>query len=272
MDELGDDENTVADLVVGFRTHMRTSFHAAWQRSGRYRQLIVDILEREGVPGELSYLPLIESSYRTDAVSDAGAVGPWQFMRATGHRYGLRIDAYVDERRDPEHSTRAAARYLRELRERFGSWQLALAAYNIGPGRVARALSQNGAGTYGDLLARGSLPRHVRHYVARFMATLQITRAPERYGFAHPVAVPAKFDVVLAPRSVSFGELAPMVGASAAELAELNPALIRAMTPPDRHGYPVRIPRGLQSGFGIASHSTATSAPGSECSAPDRTD
>lgn len=252
LDQLEADQLAVGDLVATFRTRLRESFRDALQRSGRYRTLVVAILEEEGLPSELSYLPLIESSYRIDAVSHAGAVGPWQFIRATGRQYGLRIDAYVDERRDPEHSTRAAARYLRDLYRQFRSWHLALAAYNVGPGRIARALSQREAAPGRDLSARGALPRAAGRYVARFAATLQIARVPQQHGFAHPTDVPLEYDVVVVRGSLSHEEVAAMVGATAADIAALNPALVKGRTPPGRRGYGVRVPKGAKAHFEVA--------------------
>jgi membrane-bound lytic murein transglycosylase D len=269
LDQRGLEQSAVGEVVDRFQTRLRAFFDDALQRSGRYRTLFESILEAEGLPRELSYLPLIESSYRIDAVSRAGAVGPWQFVRTTAREYGLRVDAYVDERRDPEHATRAAARYLRDLHLRFGDWHLALAAYNVGPGRVARALSQREVEAHGELARHRALPAAARRYLARFAATLQIADMPEQHGFNPPRDVPFQYDVVRVGGRVACRDIASMVGASAADIAALNPALVQAMTPPDQHGYAVRIPRGSKTRFEMA-NASGDSAPGLGRFAPSR--
>ncbi len=169
------DDAQVIDLVSRFQWSRRASFHDALDRSGRYWSDIVAILAAEGVPIELAYVPLIESGYRTGGVSPAGAVGLWQLTAATARHYGLRVDRHVDQRRDPRMSTRAAARYLRDLHATFGSWDLSLAAYNVGPARVAHALRLRRGAT---ITVLGRLPRAARNYVAQFIAALRIAGAP----------------------------------------------------------------------------------------------
>ena len=228
------------------------SFQDALERSGQYRTRIIAILEREGLPRELSYLPMVESGYRTKAVSSAGAVGLWQLVHATARGYGLRIDTYVDERRDPVRSTRAAARYLRDLHTQFGSWHFALAAYNLGPTRVARLVARRGNQAPEERSGQGPLPLASRNYVSRFVAAVQIAGAPERHGFAPPARTPKRYEVVRVPGSVGLRTVAALAGAPAAEIAELNPALVQRMTPPDRRGYPVRVPQGGKQRFELA--------------------
>ena len=245
------DHPRVADFVNSFQTRRRNFFQDALERSGKFRRRMTMILTREGLPAELSYLPLIESSYRNSAVSRAGAAGPWQFVRETARRYGLRIDGYVDERRDPLKSTHAAARYLRDLHAAFGNWHLSLAAYNSGQERVARTL-QHGVRTYWDMVERRSLPKETSDYVARFLAALQIMRAPESHGFTQPSCRPLQFDLVQVHRRLSFRTVAQMAGVSAADIAELNPALLQKVTPPDPGGYRVRVPKGTKQRFELA--------------------
>lgn len=247
--EFSGDHPRVDDFVEKYRTDLRGFFERAYSRSGRYVPRMQSILAREGLPTELAYLPLIESGYRLEAVSRAGAVGPWQFIRGTGKRYGLRMDGYVDERRDPVKSTRAAAHYLRDLYGMFGNWHLSLAAYNSGEDRVARILSRKGVDSYWDMRDGGLLPRETSDYVPRFLAAVQIAREPGMHGFDASEEAPLRYELVRVDRSLSFKTLARMAGVSEGQIAELNPALVRRMTPPDRRGYRIRLPKGTKARF-----------------------
>jgi membrane-bound lytic murein transglycosylase D len=150
-----------------------------WQkRAGRVFPLIEAALRRHGLPEDLKYVAVVESGLRAGVRSSAGAVGPWQFIRATGREHGLAVGSEVDQRRDWERSTDAAARFLKRLHKRFGSWALALAAYNAGPSRVARALKTQGVTSFWDL----SLPNEAQRYVPRIAIVAHILRHPERYG------------------------------------------------------------------------------------------
>jgi len=233
----------VQPTVDAFSTHLRGFFGPALSRGAKYLPSMTDILVREGLPPELAYLPLIESGYREQAVSPAGAAGPWQFIPETGRRYGLRIDSLVDERRDPIKSTHAASAYLKDLHEMFGDWQLSLAAYNSGEYRVARILSQNkDVEDFWDMRDGGLLPRETSAYVPRFLAAVQIAKAPESYGFAQPPRhTPEPYEMVDVDRQVSLRAAADLCGVSADELEELNPALRRGITP---SGYTLRVPAG----------------------------
>jgi hypothetical protein len=233
----------VQPTVDAFSTHLRGFFGPALSRGAKYLPSMTDILVREGLPPELAYLPLIESGYREQAVSPAGAAGPWQFIPETGRRYGLRIDSLVDERRDPIKSTHAASAYLKDLHEMFGDWQLSLAAYNSGEYRVARILSQNkDVEDFWDMRDGGLLPRETSAYVPRFLAAVQIAKAPETYGFAQPPRhTPEPYEMVDVDRQVSLRAAADLCGISADELEELNPALRRGITP---SGYTLRVPAG----------------------------
>jgi hypothetical protein len=232
----------VASRVTAFQTHLRGFFDTALSRGAKYLPSMRDILVREGLPVELAYLPLIESGYRPEAVSPAGAAGPWQFIPETGRRYGLRIDALVDERRDPIKSTVAASQYLKDLHEMFGDWELSLAAYNSGEYRVARILANKDVDDYWDMRDRGYLPSETSAYVPKFLAAVQIAKAPETYGFESPAHhVPEHFEEVDVDRQVSLRAAADMCGVTADELAELNPALRSGVTP---SGYSLRVPAG----------------------------
>jgi hypothetical protein len=231
----------VQSRVTAFQTHLRGFFDEALSRSGKYLPSMTDILVREGLPAELAYLPLIESGYRPQAVSPAGAAGPWQFIPETGRRYGLRIDALVDERRDPIKSTHAASQYLKDLHEMFGDWELSLAAYNSGEYRVARILADKDVDDFWDMRERGYLPSETSAYVPSFLAAVQIARAPEDYGFSAPIHTPEHYETVDVDRQVSLHAAANLCGVSTSELAELNPALRAGITP---SGYSLRVPAG----------------------------
>jgi len=236
------DKPGVGRHVATFQTDLRNFFHGALMRSAKYVPTMTDMLVREGLPAELAYLPLIESGYRPQAVSPAGAVGPWQFISETGKRYGLRIDALVDERRDPIKSTEAAAQYLKDLHDMFGDWELSLAAYNSGEYRVARIIANTGAPDFWSMRDRGYLPSETSQYVPRFLAAVRIAKAPQDYGFAAPAGMPPfHFETVNVDRQLSLTTAAGMCGVPASELAELNPALRRGITP---SGYALRVPTG----------------------------
>ena len=208
------------------------------------------ILEKEGVPRELVYLPLIESAFRLHAVSRAGAVGPWQFILGTARRYGLRVDRYVDERRDPVKSTRAAARYLKDLHDLFGNWHLSLAAYNTGEQNIARILEREPVADFWQMSERGYLVDATRDFVPGFLAALRIAEMPEAYGFAPPSEMPKRYERVTVKRRLPLSTVARLSGTSPTTIKELNPALHRGVVPPT--GYTVRLPLGSKGTFKIA--------------------
>ena len=233
------DKPEVDGFVTRFATRSRGFFDRALWRGSRYVSSMSDILAREGLPTELAYLPLIESGYQSHAVSHAGATGPWQFIHATGRRYGLRIDALVDERRDPIKSTEAAVRYLKDLHAMFGDWELSLAAYNVGEFRVAKLLERQGVADYWGM--RRFLPRETSEYVPRFLAALKIAQSPAEYGFEPPVPMQLLYETVLLDRDLPLRTAAALSGVPQAELVALNPALKRDLSP---RGYDLRVPVG----------------------------
>lgn len=238
------DHPKVSDFVSKYQTDLRNFYGRALERSGRYLPRIESILRKEGLPTELAYLPLIESGFRPHAVSPAKAVGLWQFIPDTGRRYGLRIDRFVDERRDPIKSTRAAARYLKDLYGMFGDWHLSLAAYNTGEGRISRLLSVSDASDFWELSERGYLFRETEDYVPGFLAALQIASHPEAYGFDRPEPQPLEYDLVHIEHVMPLATIAGWTGRPLSLLQELNPALIRSIVPPG--GYTVRVPEGTR--------------------------
>lgn len=229
---------------------------AVWlERMPRYEPMIRARLRAEGLPGDLVYLALIESGFSNAAVSRARAVGMWQFMRGTARGYGLRMDRWMDERRDPIKATDAAARHLHELRDRFGSLFLAAAAYNAGGGKVSRGLRRldideeevDSAGFSDDhffqLYDTRYLKQETKDYVPKLIAAALIAKEPQKYGFT-PAATPAlATDSLVVPDMTGFDVLARVSGSTVAELRELNPQFMRLTTPPGR-AVVVRLPVG----------------------------
>jgi membrane-bound lytic murein transglycosylase D len=167
----------------------------------------------------------------------------------TGRRYGLRIDGYVDERRDPEKATRAAARYLRDLYERFGDWHLALAGYNSGEGNIER-IQGLGCDDYWEMSDRGFLPNETLEFVPRFLAAVEVATSPEEYGFEMPPASPTRFETVEVTRPISLKAVAQLSGSDEETIRDLNPALNRGVVPPQ--GYRIRLPKGTRQQFEVA--------------------
>ncbi|HUR83088.1 MAG TPA: transglycosylase SLT domain-containing protein [Thermoanaerobaculia bacterium] len=234
------EHRTIDSAVRLFSVDMKDSIQASLLRSGRYKGIIDKALEAEKLPKGLAYLPVIESAYLTTLTSRVGAHGIWQFMPDTAREYGLRVDWWVDERADPERSTLAAARYLKDLHRMFDDWSLALAAYNCGPGRVKRTLEDSGATTFWELLDNGLLPKETRGYVPTFFATLRIATEPETYGFelGKPGDVDGKRVELRGPVSLAY--IAEVIGADEDLLKEMNPSLRRGVVPPGRAS--VRVP------------------------------
>jgi membrane-bound lytic murein transglycosylase D len=199
----------------------RSTFERWLRRSGRYMKLFQQVLTREGLPPELAHLVFVESGFNLQARSVSAAVGPWQFLRSTAQLWGLTVNQWVDERRDPEKSTVAAARYLKHLYGIFGDWPLALASYNAGEGTLLRAIKKQGTTNYWDL----RLPRQTEDYVPQFMAVLAIAREPERYGFSDvDFEEPMDFDEIALKGSVDLRSVAKLADCSYDDLHTLNPA------------------------------------------------
>jgi membrane-bound lytic murein transglycosylase D len=271
-DGAGDAEATATrwDIdVESYETHERVE-HYVRLFSGTARERIADRLSRgtsyepmirarlreAGLPEDMYYLALIESGFDVHAYSRAAAVGMWQFMTATGKGMGLRIDWWVDERRDPVRSTDAAVRFLAGLREQFGSMYLAAAAYNGGPGRISRGLQRFSSdldGTEGDdlffaLTGRSYLHRETEDYVPQLIAAAIVGKEPHRFGMKVEQRELYAYDSVAVPAATPIMAVAAAAAADAGAVRELNPHLIRGLTPPDRSWY-VRVPVGFAEGF-----------------------
>ena len=234
------DHRSIRSALTYFTTGLKPSIQESLLRSGRYRSLIDRALDDLKLPKGLAYLPVIESAYVPTLTSRAGAHGIWQFMPETAREYGLRVDWWVDERADPERSTRAAAAYLKDLYRQFNDWPLALAAYNAGPGRIQRAMSDTGATTFWQLLEASAVPKETRGYVPTFFATLMIASDPASYGFrlGNPVDFDDRRVEVEGPLSLRY--LAEVAHVDETVLKEMNPSLRRAVVPPGKSA--VRVP------------------------------
>jgi membrane-bound lytic murein transglycosylase D len=235
----------VQDEIDSFTTgRERDFFLEAYRRSGKYRPRMEAALKEAGLPAELSWLPLIESGYKTTALSPARALGLWQFIPSTGYRYNLNRDTYIDERLDPDKATRGAIEYLKELHEMFGDWATVLAGYNCGENRVLRTIQSqniNYLDDFWDLYER--LPRETARYVPRFLATLHIVNAPEKYGLdGVAIEPPLLFETVNVPRQAQLKGIAQATGIDDLLLRELNAELRQGILPED--GYELRVPPG----------------------------
>jgi len=232
----------VERAISYFKTRGRKVMQKWLDRSAEMIPIILPILEEEGMPEDLVYLSMIESGFKTNAYSYAHASGPWQFISATGRKFGLDIDWWYDERRDPELSTRAAAAYLRTLYKMFDDWYLAMAAYNCGEGKVRRHVRQYG----GDYWSLQRLPRQTRNYMPTFIAATIIAKNPEVYGFHKPEQIqPIETVSVVITECVDLGALAEAAGIDNATLRELNPAIVRWCTPPNRDSVTINLPAGF---------------------------
>ena len=236
--------------IRSFQGPEREFFLSSYQRSGIYRNLIIEELQKAGMPEELVWLPLVESGFKVHALSRARALGMWQFIPSTGYKFGLTRDDWVDERMDVLKSTQAAIAYMKELHAMFGDWMTVLAAYNCGEGRVLRLISRqhiNYFDRFWDLY--NQLPRETARYVPRFLATLHIVKDPKKYGFDLP-ALPEttlRFEKVSVERMMKIQDIASNMGVSEELMTILNAELRHKITP-DRV-YELSIPAGMSEKF-----------------------
>jgi len=238
------DDGRLAQWRDAYLHRRRDWLEGSLSRAARLQPRFQEIFEEMGLPRVLSYLPMVESGFRARATSIMAAGGYWQFIPSTARHFGLTLDRWVDERRDPEISTRAAGRYLKRLYASFHDWPLALMAYNSGGGRVRGILRRLGTRDYRVVVRSVRTPAETAGYVAGFVASVQIALDPGRYGVTPPVAAapPRETTVVKVRGSVDLAYAARAMDVEESELRHLNPALLQACTPPQETGYPLRVP------------------------------
>ncbi|UCC73304.1 MAG: LysM peptidoglycan-binding domain-containing protein [Gemmatimonadota bacterium] len=243
--------DAVESWLEYFQRDGRENFEVYLQRAGRYEPMMRAILQDAGLPEDLVYMSLIESGFSPRAYSRARAVGLWQFIASTGRLYGLQISYWVDERRDPILATKAAAAHLKDLYTEFGSWYLAAAAYNGGANRVRRSVRRAGTDDFWTLARRRHLRRETRNYVPKLIAAALIAKQPAHYGFFNiETAVPMAYDVVQVPDATSLDVIANAAEVPVAQVMELNPQILRGVTPPGQR-YSLRVPPGTGHRFAL---------------------
>lgn len=240
-------QHLVQKWINYFQGRGRPHMERYLSRLGRYEEFMTDILEKEGVPRDLIYVALIESGFNKHAHSHASAVGYWQFIRGTGKGYGLTINSLVDERKNPEKATYAAAQYFKALYKVFGSWPLALSSYNAGENRVMRAIMRNYTRDFWTLALNRQLPRETVDYFPKFIAASLICKNPEKYGFGHIERQPKiEFDKVEFSHGISIAKLAESLKVSREELHDLNPAFNTDFVPIyDGNTTEFKVPKGM---------------------------
>ncbi len=235
----------ILSFIELFQGNMRTFMQESLHRGAKYMPMVQSVFRQEGVPLDLAYLAIVESGFKNTALSRASARGMWQFMPATGKQFGLTQNWFIDERADPEQATVAAARYLKQLNKMFdGDWNLAMASYNAGPGRLQRAVKASRINDYWELTETSKfLPKETRNYVPMIMAAVIIAKNPTQYGFEPGVNSPFAYDRVTLPNALDLRTIAEWTATSIEEIRDLNPELRRTITPVGTHE--LKVPVGM---------------------------
>ena len=241
----------VLSYVELFQGRLRDFIQDGLTRGAQYLPMIQSVFRAEGLPLDLAYIPIIESGFKPNAISKASAKGPWQFMKATAIENGLHHDWYIDERSDPERATVAAAKYLKTLHKLFnGDWNLVLAAYNGGLGRVQRAVRRSGKEDFWELSQSSKyLPKETREYVPLILAAIIVAKNPAQYGFDVVAHDPLAYDKVNVPRAIDLRRVAEWTGSSIDEIQALNPQLRRWTTPVKYPTFELKLPAGTGEQF-----------------------
>jgi len=232
----------------------RAQLKESLEKSTAYLPYITKVFEQERIPAELAYLALLESNFNVRAYSRNHAAGMWQFVRGTAQRCGLRVDRWVDERLDFEKSTRAAACYLKQLYEAFGSWHLAVAAYNAGELPIRKAICKNNSTVFWDITRRSGLKCETINFVPQLIATAIIARNPSAFGFTDlSYQRPFRYDTVAVDQATDLKRAAEFSGCSLSDIKQLNPAIRKNTTPPNYPDFALHLPQGTRERFLTAS-------------------
>lgn len=242
----------VEQFIQCFQTTLREKFVTWLARSGKYIPIMKRLLREQGLPEDLVYMAFIESGFDPYAYSRSKAVGPWQFIYLTGKRYGLKVNWWVDERRDPEKSTIAAAKYLKNLYETFACWYLAAAGYNAGEYKIIKAIKRYRTEDFWTLTKVRYLKRETKDYVPLMIAAALVAKDPEKYGFTDvEYQKPLRYERVKVPELTGLSLVAKACEASLEEIKDLNPEIRRGVTPPNENDYEIKIPFGRKDLFEV---------------------
>ena len=241
---------SVENFIHYFQTSRKKVFSRWLATSYKYVPMMKEIFRKNSLPEDLVYMAMIESGFNPKAYSRAHASGPWQFIKGTGQRYGMRVDRWIDERRDPEKATIAAARYLKDLYDMFGCWYLAAAAYNAGENKIAQAIEIYNTRDFWEIAKHPYLARETKDYVPQLIASVIIAKNPEKYGFDDiDYKLPFTYNKVQIPDTTNLKVIAKVCKTDYDTIKTLNPELKKGYTPPNYPDYEVKVPIGRKEIF-----------------------
>lgn len=228
-----------------YQTNGKRHYTSWLSRTQRYIPRIQAVFREKGIPTDLAYLAMIESGFSPFAMSPKSAVGYWQFIEPTAVRYGLKVNWWLDERKDIHKSTQAAAKYLKDMHNMFDSWYLAAAGYNTGENRVMRLIKKHGTKNFWKIVEQNGFVKETQDYIPKLIAAVLIAKAPSLYGFRDvKYKEPVEYEYFWAPGGTSIGDLAKHIGVSPKDIRYLNPELIKGYIPDHVSGHRIRIPKG----------------------------